>query len=74
MNMVNKFNLIKAINRHFKISYFRIFLKYISNKDKPEKVIETNSGISFLLNLNSMSQLSLLLDNDWKAIESTNTY
>ena len=74
MNMVSRFNLIKATKRHFKISFFRFFLKYVSNRDKPEKVIETSTGISFFLNLISMGQLSLLLDNDWKVIESTDTY
>ena len=48
MNRSSKIDLVKAVKKHFKIGYFHIFLKYVSNRDKPVKVTETNTGGSFL--------------------------
>ena len=74
MSIISKFNLIKSVKRHFKISYFRIFLEYISNRDKPIKGTEKNTGLSFVLNLSNMVHMSYLLDNNWKIIDGTDTY
>ena len=74
MSIVNKFNLMKSIKRHFKISYFRIFLEYALNKDKPVKVTGTKSGVSFSLTLNKIIQLSHFLDNNWKIMDGNETY
>ena len=74
MNRTSKIDLVKAVKKHFKISYFVFFLKYVSNKDKPIKVRTTKTGISILLTLGRMVQLSQLLDNNWEIIDNTDTY
>ena len=74
MNIIDKFNLTKSMKRHFKISYFVIVLEYLSDINKPIKVTEKNSGTSFFLSLSKVAQLSLLLDNNWEIIDSTDTY
>ncbi len=74
MSIVSKFNLIKSVKRHFKISYFRIFLEYVLNRDKPVKVTGTKSGVSFFLTLDKIIQLSYLLDNNWKIMDGNETY
>lgn len=71
MSIVSKFNSIKSVKRHFKISYFLIFLEYVSNRDKGLKVSETKDGVSLSITLGRMAQLSRLLDNGWKTIDST---
>ena len=74
MSIISKVNSIKSVKRHFKISYFLLFLGYVSNRDKLIKLTEEKTGISFFLSLRKMGQLSHLLDNNWKIIDSTDTY
>ena len=74
MNLINKLNLIRTAKRHFEIGYFLIFLDYLSNRYKPIKVIQKNTGVPFVLNLSNMAYLSYLLENNWKIIDSTDTY
>ena len=74
MNIISKLNLIRTAKRHFKISYFLIFLDYVSDRYKPIKVTGRNNGVSFVLNLSNMVYLSHLLENTWKIIDSTDTY
>lgn len=74
MNRTSKIDRVKALKKHFKISYIAIFLKYVSNKNKPIKVRMTKTGVSFLLNLGQMLQLSQLLDNNWEIINHTDTH
>jgi FkbM family methyltransferase len=74
MSIVDKFNLIKSVKMHFKVSYFLIFSEYISKRGKRVKVTVTKSESSLFLTLGQMVQLSHLLDNNWKIIEGTDTY
>ena len=74
MSIISKFNLIKSVKRHFKISYFVILLEYLSDRYKPIKVTGKNTGVSFFLSLSRLVPLSKLLDNKWKIVNSTNTY
>ena len=38
MSIISKFNAIKSMRGHFKVSYFTIFSKYVSNRDEHIKV------------------------------------
>ena len=74
MSIVDKFNLIKSVKMHFKVSYFLIFSEYISKRGKRVKVTVTKSESSLFLTLGQMVQLSHLLDNNWKIIDDADTY
>lgn len=78
MSIINKLNSIRTVKRnlkgHFKINYFFILLEYVSNRNKPLKVTMTKTGGSSFLTLGRMVELSHLLDNNWKIIDSTETH
>lgn len=73
MSIISKFNAIKSMRGHFKVSYFMIFSKYVSNRDEHIKVTMARTGQSFFLTLLQIQQLSRLLENNWKIIDSTDT-
>ena len=70
MSIINKFNLIKSVKRHFEISYLSIIKNYILDENKNMKVKEKDSSISVSLSLLNMSMLAMLLDDNWKILDN----